>query len=135
MKDKVPDSPESKSVDLESSGTLAEAKEDDQDMTLRNISDAEVIAESSIIHDGEEQDFEIIGTRESLEHMAIGEEQPKEIENLEPHSDKNAGEPNHREVIELDVSSSQRLKTKGKGKSKVKGKPTQNKKNYIAPDA
>lgn len=133
MKDKVLDSPESIPTDLEYNGNLAEVKEDDQDMVLSNTSDAEVIAESSILCDGEEQHIEIFGSRGSLEHMAIDEEQPNEIENPESHS-KNVDEHNHREIIELDNSPSQRLKSKGRGKSKAKEKSSQNRKNYIAPD-
>lgn len=127
MKDKVPDSPESKPTDLECNGNLAEVKEDDQDMVLGNTSDAEVIAESSILRDGEEQNIEIFGPRGSLEHMTIDQEQPNKIQNL----DKNV---DYREIIELDNSPSQRLKSKGRGKSKAKEKPSQNRKNYIAPD-
>lgn len=120
MKDKVPDSPESKSIDLEFNGTLAEVKEDD--MGLSNTMDAEVIAESPITRNGEGQNVEILGLRNSPEHMAIDEEQPNEVES-------------HREVIELDDSPSQRLKSKGGGKTKAKEKSLQNRRNYIAPDA
>lgn len=132
MRDKVLDSPESIPTDLEYNGNLAEAKEDDQDMVLSNTSDAEVIAESSILRD-EEQNIEIFGPRGSLEHMAIDEEQLNEIENLESHR-KNVDEHNYREIIELDNSPSQRLRSKGRGKSKAKEKSSQNRKNYIAPD-
>lgn len=71
MKDKVPDSPESKPIDLESNGTSIETREDGQDITLRNASDAEAIVESSIPRDGEEQGVEVIGKRDSLERMVI----------------------------------------------------------------
>lgn len=130
MMDKVLDSPESIPTDLEYNGNLAEIKEDDQDMVLSNTSDAEVIAESSILRDDEEQNVEIFRPRGSLEHMAIDEEQPNEIESHR----KNVDEHNYREIIELDNSPSQRLKSKGRGKSKAKEKPSQNRKNYIAPD-
>lgn len=133
MKDKVPDSPESKPIDLEFKGTSVGTKGDDQDMALENTSDTGVIAGSSTPPDGGE-DVEIIGTPDSPEHMAIDEEQPKKGGNLEPHGGKNADEFNYREVIELDDSPSQRLKLKGRGKLKAKEKPSQNKKNYIAPD-
>lgn len=120
MKDKVPDSPESKPIDLESNGTLAEFKEDD--MALSNTLDAEVIVESPIARSGEGQNVEILSLRNSPEHMAIDEERLNEVEL-------------HREVIELDDSPSQRLKSKGVGKTKAKEKSPQNRRNYIAPDA
>lgn len=120
MKDKVPDSPESKPIDLEFNRTLAEVSEDD--MALSNTLDAEVITESPITRSGEGQGVEILSLQNSPEHMAIDEERPNEV-------------GLHREVIELDGSPSQRLKSKGGGKTKVKEKSPQNRRNYIAPDA
>lgn len=136
MKDKVPSSPENKSIDLESSGTLAEAKENGHETPSGGASDAGAAAESeltSIPHDGTEHDVEIIETRASLELMALDEEWLKEVENLESYSDRKPTGSNRTEVIELDDSSSQILKPKAKGKSKAKEKLLQKKKN-IAPD-
>lgn len=134
MKDKVPDSPESKPIDLESNGTSIETREDDQDIILGDASDVEVIVELSIPRDGEEQDFEVIGRRDSLEHIFIDEEQPKQSENFESNGGRNVDELNRREIIEFDDSPSQRLRLKDKDKQKAKEKSTQNKRNYIAPD-
>lgn len=134
MKDKVPDSPESKPIDLESNGISVETREDDQDITLRNTLDAEIIVGPSIPRDGEGQDVEVIGKRDNLEHMVIDEEQPRGSGSVESNGGRNLNELNRREIIELDDSPSQRLRLKGKGRPKAKEKSTQNKKNYIAPD-
>lgn len=138
MKDKVPNSPESNSIDLESSGTLAETNEDDQDMPSRNVSDAGIAtdAKSTFVlreSEGKQQDFEIIGTQDSLERMDL-DEWPKPIENVRSNGDEKPAESSSREVIELDDSSSQKLKPKGKSKPRVKEKPLQRKKSHIAPD-
>lgn len=129
MKDKLPNSPGSRSIDLESNETLAEAKEDDQDALPRNIlglGDAVESELTSATRD-DEQDVKIVETRDSLELMALDEVPRKEDKNT-------AADSSDREIIELEDSSSQKSKPKAKGKSKAKAKPPHRKTNYMPPD-